>query len=317
MLVDTSAAPVSMETFECPVCRVLLPSKNELTTHVSQHSDSVHMCVTCHQLFNSKEELKLHSVVHTREMSEKSKAMDPTPSPDKGTIPRLNHSFGGFDHSDRNFLGSDFQNASGNSTSKSDDDVEAYVMKQSPNAYACGFCSKSYSNRCNLKAHIRTHKGKQPFACTYCGKEFSSKCVLTVHVRSHTGEKPFPCEICGVSFSKQVHRNRHKSTHSGIKPFPCEICGKQFTRNDHVKRHIQNVHKDTKPYECVNCGVEFITSKEFSEHLEKHSRENDLFPTNSANISNFLKDGFDSRLQTPSNIQANIPLKDKTFTILP
>ena len=39
--------------------------------------------------------------------------------------------------------------------------------------FACTMCKKTFTKLSNVKDHIRTHLGTQPYACQFCNQRFS------------------------------------------------------------------------------------------------------------------------------------------------
>ena len=160
------------------------------------------------------------------------------------------------------------------------------------------YCHKTFSEKGNLKVHIRVHTNDRPYPCTYkdiCHKSFKTKSQLSDHLLKHTQTKSFYCTECKASFSRKNRLKIHMMIHKGEKPFECIICKKKFREksnfNYHMKKHAITVEKSLK--------------KDFKE-INDITKKNKIFNKNNLitekNINNFCLTDF----QKNSNLKINI-----------
>lgn len=125
---------------------------------------------------------------------------------------------------------------------------------------------------------MRSHSGIKPFLCSHesCGKRFSEKGNLKTHMRIHTGEKPYSCNYvgCDKRFSTQGHLIDHVRSHSDVKPFPCSLCSKAFMRASTLKVHMRD-HTGERPYRCTICSKNFKEGRSLRAHLKVHGKQNE------------------------------------------
>ena len=136
--------------------------------------------------------------------------------------------------------------------------------------FSCQICHKSYSNKCSLGYHMKTHKESKALKCDVCLKVFSCKSKLKIHYRTHTREKPFACQICNKKFAVKHALTRHQATHSDDKPFKCSICpeGRYFKTKDCLRTHMM-LHYEPK-FSCSYCDHKSYTKSSLKAHEKTH-----------------------------------------------
>ena len=111
----------------------------------------------------------------------------------------------------------------------------------------CVLCSFSCSSSSKMLQHvILRHTGEKPFVCPQpqCSKSFTRKFSLHAHLKLHMGDRPFVCTFCPRSFSTNSILTCHLRTHTGERPHACPHCPYRSIQRTGLKVHMKNVHND-------------------------------------------------------------------------
>ena len=123
--------------------------------------------------------------------------------------------------------------------------------------------TRTYSLPANLS--LNPNYGIKKFPCTEegCTKSFTRRYNLSAHLRCHRQEKPFDCTNCEMKFARKHDLTRHiRSLHEMKRQFgPCGYCGSFFTRSDALARHVK--------VEAEKRGLG-IVDRESSSHYHLH-----------------------------------------------
>ena len=114
--------------------------------------------------------------------------------------------------------------------------------------FVCPRCENEFTQKSNLRKHIRDVHDKKRHKCDQCEKDFASRSGLRNHkLTKHEGKKikrnQKQCPHCNKSFNSGSHYNSHLLKHQSLKPFLCPFCSSYAAKQlAHLKTHIDSLH---------------------------------------------------------------------------
>ncbi|CAI2384580.1 unnamed protein product [Moneuplotes crassus] len=86
--------------------------------------------------------------------------------------------------------------------------------------YVCkyGDCNKAYTKIWNLVDHARMHEGIKPYSCRICHQSFTQKGNLKKHLKLHDfptvkERRRFQCKICHKKYTQSYNLKSHMKIH--------------------------------------------------------------------------------------------------------
>ncbi|XP_035226371.1 zinc finger protein 14-like [Stegodyphus dumicola] len=116
--------------------------------------------------------------------------------------------------------------------------------------YSCPDCQKTFTQKYNLKVHMRLHTGHflmaranvSSFYCKHCFYRSGSYSDIKTHEKVHTKDRIYSCDVCHRTFNRKYNLKAHMRIHSGEKPFSCKFCTLHFSFHTSLKNHVISHH---------------------------------------------------------------------------
>ena len=140
----------------------------------------------------------------------------------------------------------------------------------------CPQCNKLFSNKHNLKFHMKTvHDSKKQFSCGKCSYQSSQKICLIRHIDALHNKTKLKCKICLKSYKWDADLRRHiESNHFKNSQANVCVCGKIFKTRRNLNLHKKTSHGTTQMIDCTKCPGQFKTASSFQLHVKlKHTED--------------------------------------------
>lgn len=174
------------------------------------------------------------------------------------------------------------------------DTVSLQPLRQKhPLSHECNLCSKKFTRKHNLRAHLLVHANERPFVCTVCNQGFARQHDRKRHEAVHVGEKPYICEqkprfVSGQAWGCRRGFARADSLGLHWRSEPGRVCLKQMLQEKKAEQERRvlalqptesDFNKTTQSFADQNFNLDF-SALENSDVLEEFDFESFLKTTN-------------------------------------
>ncbi|MBN3325533.1 ZFP26 protein, partial [Atractosteus spatula] len=287
--------------FRCLKCDLFVLEWSSMEKHLQGHGKEQrsHRCGVCQKTFRKAKSRDSHQSRHSKVQTPTQCALCPVLCPSEQE--REQHAACHFQDT--------FKCLHCSFTDKSWDEVYKHLCDQhkpTEEIHVCTECNRTFSRRCNLKAHLMTHGSSPRILRHLCSELFrnwsdteqncseipqkkkkrrttkrlqaqnSRKNVSKTHQETAREKKrmrkEFCCSLCDRKFSSKLALRRHMGIHSGVKPFECEDCQYKTRLKASLIQHMR-IHTGEKPFKCSQCSYASIDASSLRRHSRIHTQE--------------------------------------------
>ena len=134
--------------------------------------------------------------------------------------------------------------------------------------FECDICGKIFCRKPNIREHMKIHTSTEPvYSCNYenCSKFYTAKRNLSAHIRSKHEGKKFLCNICKISLSSNHRLQKHIAAHESNSPKTVKKSNIAFLLGVKLHSTIQSELFKNVPLKNIIDGIS-TESEEFSDN---------------------------------------------------
>ncbi|KAH7694666.1 hypothetical protein AAVH_38283, partial [Aphelenchoides avenae] len=140
--------------------------------------------------------------------------------------------------------------------------------------FKCNLCTKAYTVKVSLDAHLVSHFGEKPFKCERCDFSAIAKSSLWAHQRTHDGNRTtHKCPDCGLVCSSKYQLSIHADRDHRRALYCCDSCDFATSVEAYYRQHLRekklkNGACDGKAFKCGECAFETPSLRQLKRHRD-------------------------------------------------
>lgn len=119
------------------------------------------------------------------------------------------------------------------------------------NKNQCDECSYVAKSSSRLVSHkLYRHQDERKHKCSFCSKTFKQRGDLRAHLRAHLiSRERFKCDFenCDYETLREEGLRAHRKIHDSNQDYYCHLCERVFNRGNNLSRHLKDKHKFILP----------------------------------------------------------------------